>query len=298
MEEVTSVILLLKDGRQYLDSLIEAIASQTNDRRIELVVIDSGSTDGGVERLEELCRQHGLQLDLTRIEPHEFGHGSTRNLAIGRVTGDVVAVLSQDALPTSCNWLDSLVAPLEDEKVAGVFGRQVPRPGTRLCETVFYELTYPASARRMDGHSNPEFSNLNLFFSNVNGAFRTDLALAHPFRDDLVMSEDQYWADAVLNEGYSIVYEPEAEVLHSHNYTLRQLFRRYYLSGYSMRQLGLQGTITRSGLHTVLMVLGRVARTRPLSLPYALVYQGVLGCAFVCGRRDLLPGRLRDSLLG
>ena len=54
-----------------------------------------------------------------------------------------------------------------------------------------------------------------------------------PFVDDIVMSEDQAWARAVLLAGYRLVYEPRAAVRHSHHYTLRSAFRRFFDSGAS-----------------------------------------------------------------
>ena len=297
MNETTSIILLLKDGARYLDDLIRVLASQTHEKDVELIVVDSGSSDGSVERLEELCERYGIELNLVTIEPHEFGHGKTRNFALDLARGEIVAILSQDALPVSETWLDDLVRPLEDETVAGVFGRQIPRPGTGVCESHFYEVTYPLERRRIDGEDGSSFSNLQLFFSNVNGAIRKSLALAHPFRDDLVMSEDQFWGRAMLHRGYAIVYEPDAVVLHSHNYTLTQLFKRYFKSGYSMRQIEMRGNVVRGGARTTMMLLKKVLFECSWRLPEVIVYQATLGTAFLCGKHDLLPASIRESLL-
>ena len=298
INETTSIIILLKDGARYLDDLVRVLASQTHQKDVELIVVDSGSSDGSVERLEELCERYGIELNLVTIEPHEFGHGKTRNFALDLARGEIVVTLSQDALPVSETWLDDLVRPLEDETVAGVFGRQIPRPGTGFCESHFYEVTYPLESRRIDGEDGSSFSNLQLFFSNVNGAIRKSLALAHPFRSDLVMSEDQFWGRAMLHRGYAIVYEPKATVLHSHSYTLAQLFKRYFKSGYSMRQMEMRGNVVRGGARTTLMLLEQVLFKCPWRLPEVIEYQATLGTAWLCGKHDLLPRRLRDSLLG
>jgi rhamnosyltransferase len=293
--DIVSIVLLLKDGAPYLEELVRSLAGQESSSELELVVIDSGSGDGGVELLEHLCDEYGLDLRLSSIPPDEFGHGRTRNLAIETARGEVVAMLSQDALPESPQWLDNLVRPLRDTGVAGVFGRQIARPGTGISETLFYELTYPDTGRRTGGDRG--FSNLSIFFSNVNGAVRRSLALAHPFRDDLVMSEDQFWGRAVLREGYDIVYEPGAAVLHSHGYDLRALFRRYFQSGYSLRQMGLEGDVVRGGASSALRLLGRVVKESPRDLPYAVLYQFVQGFAWLSGRYDLLPSSIRERLL-
>lgn len=298
MNENISVIILMKNAAPYLEDLIPVLSRQKYVRIGELVVIDSGSTDGSVERLVSLCERHGLKLNFSSIPPHEFGHGRTRNLAVKRASSDLVAMLSQDALPTSDTWLHDLVRLLDDEKVAGACGRPVPREGTELCEAIFYRLSYTAERRHIVASQISSFSNLNGLFGNVTSVVRRLLILENPFRDDLIMGEDQYWGRAMLEQGYSLIYEPSIEVLHSHNYTLRQLFKRFLRSGYSMRQIKLEGNVLQDGTKTTFAILKEVLLTRPGYFPYALLYLGVQGAAFLCGKFNLLPGPLRDRLLG
>ncbi len=296
--EIISIIILVKNAAGYLPDMVKAISSQDSPWPVEVVVIDSGSTDGSVIIIKDLCDKLGVRLQLATIEPQEFGHGKTRNLAINMASGETLVMLSQDALPLSNDWLTSLVRHLEDEKVAGVFGRQIARPGVRLCESLFYEVTYPTEMRRTDGTQTSSFSNLSLFFSNVNGAVRKSLAINYPFRDDLVMSEDQFWGRTVLDEGYSIIYEPAAAVLHSHNYRLSQLFKRYYQSGYSLRQMRMRGSVVRGGARGNLRLLGQILARNPREVRYTVLYQAVQGIAWLSGRYDLLPPRSGNACYG
>jgi rhamnosyltransferase len=48
------------------------------------------------------------------------------------------------------------------------------------------------------------------------------------------MSEDQLWAKQVLLAGERIFYEPQATVFHSHNYRLKEVFKRNFDSGLSL----------------------------------------------------------------
>ena len=297
MSDTVSIVVLMKNAAGYLDDLVKALADQKGCGETELVVVDSGSTDGSVSRISSLCRESQLELNLSSVEPRDFGHGKTRNSAVRNARGEIVALLSQDALPASESWLANLIGPLGHDGVAGVFGRQVPRPGTGLCETLFYDMTYPAQHRRITREDASSFSNQNLFFSNVNSALRKSLALEFPFREDLVMSEDQFWGRAMLQQGYALVYEPDAMVIHSHNYSFRQLFKRYFQSGYSLRQMEMQGEIMRGGARTTLMLLKQVLFECPWRLPYAISYEAVQGGAFLCGKYDLLHAQLRESLL-
>ena len=216
------------------------------------------------------------------IKPSEFGHGKTRNFAVKQAQGNIIVFLSQDALPIGNDWLKNLIAPLED--AVGVFCKQVPYPKTSLEEKYFYSISYPSEARIMTKKDVDSFSNKNIFFSNVCGAVKKELLVKYPFRDDLIMSEDQFWGREVLKGGYKIIYEPKARVYHSHNYNLIQLFKRYYQSGLSQKQMNLKGEVIKKGMGTAFGLLGYVLKNKPLRLPYTIFYELVKGFSFLCGR--------------
>ena len=102
---------------------------------------------------------------------------------------------------------------------------------------------------------------------------------ANPFRDDVTMSEDQEWSRRMLLAGHTIVYEPEAAVRHSHTYTLRGAFRRFYDSGASAGRSYVAGEESRAALRRAFRryAVGEVRwlwRTgRKRWIPYAAVYE-------------------------
>lgn len=288
-----SLILLIKNGAQYLDRLFEALERQTVIIN-EIVMVDSGSTDKSLEILDSLKVKKFNGLKVFQIKPEEFGHGKTRNLAVRKASGEIVVFLTQDAVPTSKDWLKNLVRGFrdggevgKDRRIAGVFGRQIPYQTTNLCEKYFYQISYPENSRVMEKKDVDNFSNQNLFFSNVSGAVRRDLLLKFPFREDLIMSEDQFWGREVLRAGYKIVYEPISVVWHSHNYNLIQLFKRYVQSGYSQRQMNLKGDVFVKGAGTALGLLGYLGKNKPWLLPFGIVYETVKGTAFILGKFGL-----------
>ena len=127
-----------------------------------------------------------------------------------------------------------------------------------------------------------------MFFSNVGSAIRTEVWREIPFRDRVVMSEDQYWAYDALRAGHELVYEPRAAVLHSHNYSLRTLFARNRLSGSSLR--GLIGDSAGGIAGRGLRYLAREARFLVRSgdggwLPYMVAYEAARSLGFGLGIR-------------
>jgi glycosyltransferase involved in cell wall biosynthesis len=221
-----SIVIPVKDGGEDLRCCLEAIARQ-DGVPFELVVVDSGSTDGS----DELALAHGAHLE--RIAPDTFNHGSSRNLGARLARGDVLVFTSQDAYAVGRDWLARLIAPLAAENVAGVYGRQLAHEDAHPPERYFMDFLYGPRARVQAAFGRDELTMDTTMFSNANAAIRRSAWERFPFADDIVMSEDQEWACRALLAGYRLVYEPEAVVRHSHPYTVATAFRRFFDSGAS-----------------------------------------------------------------
>ena len=118
-----SVVIPTHNGAATLPALLDALRTQRTTGTLEIIAVDSGSTDGTIELLQPRVDS------LIRISPQEFDHGLTRNLGVARARGELVFLLVQDALPVGHLFLESLAQPLvADARVAGTFARQQPRP--------------------------------------------------------------------------------------------------------------------------------------------------------------------------
>lgn len=169
----------------------------------EIVVVDSGSIDGTVE----IARNQGAKV--VQIEPAEFDYSKALNLGIGQVDAEVVVLLSAHAIPVDSTWLATMVARFGDPQVAGVSCRQVPWSDADWHEQIRLQLAYGTTPHIYTGSA--ESPN----FSNAAACIRRRAWLAQPFL--LPAVEDIDWARRVLAAGWTIVYEPGAEVYHSHN---------------------------------------------------------------------------------
>ena len=223
-----SVVIPTRNGGAGLRDCLEAVAGQRAPDDVEVVVVDSGSTDGSAE----LARELGARVH--RIAPDEFDHGGTRNLGARLASGKTLVFLSQDAQPEGPDWLATLVAPLAaDPDVAGVYGRQLPQADANPPERFFLDFLYGPEPRMQRLSGARDVSMQTVLFSNVNAAIRRSAWEAFPFAEDLIMSEDQDWSRRVLLAGHAVAYEPRAAVRHSHPYTVRDAFRRFFDSGVS-----------------------------------------------------------------
>jgi len=271
---VISVVIPVRDGGSELDRCLAGIAAQRLDEEVEIVVVDSGSTDGS----PEIARAAGALVH--EIPAEAFGHGRTRNLGVELSRGDIVVFTSQDAVADDEHWLVTLAtAARSTPDVAGAYGRQLPHADARPPERFFLDFLYGPDRRvqRLEPGAEPTFE--TTLFSNVNAAIPRELLERFPFRDDLTMSEDQEWSRRVLRQGYELVYEPRAAVRHSHPYTIRSAFTRFFDSGVSAEHAYVEGDESRAALRRA---GGRYAREELAWLwrtgqrrwvPYTVVYE-------------------------
>jgi len=234
---VISIVIPVKDGGSDLVRCLQGIGAQVIDDEVEIVVIDSGSTDGSVAQ----ARERGAFV--REIPAHEFSHGSARNLGASLASGEWLVFISQDAHPVDELWLERLTGPLREQEslVGGVYGRQLPHPGATPPERYFLDFLYGAEARRQSAAGTHELTMETTLFSNVNAAMPRSLWERFPFVEDIIMSEDQDWSRRILLDGFTVAYEPTAAVRHSHNYTLGAAFRRFFDSGASADRAYLAG---------------------------------------------------------
>lgn len=231
---MVSVVIPLYNAIGYLAPLLEQLSVQ--NRPHELVLIDSSSTDGTPEWL----RAH--QIPFHSISQSAFNHGSTRNLGVSLATGDYVVMLTQDALPVGPDSIGRLVSVLEaDPDVALTYGRQLPyADATPL--SVFARLTnYPAGNQRKTRADKDLLGIRTCHCSNSFAAYRKSTLLAvGGFPTDVVLGEDVVVAAQFILNDLSIVYCGDAEVVHSHNYTTSEEFRRYFdIGAFHQQRFGL-----------------------------------------------------------
>jgi rhamnosyltransferase len=269
-----SVVIPVKDGGDDLERCLAGIAAQRVDEEVEVVVVDSGSSDASVD----VARAAGAVV--TEIDPAEFGHGRTRNLGVRIARGELLVFTSQDAVANDGRWLASLAAAARSRPhVAGAYGRQLPHHDARPPERFFLDFMYGPTPRvqRLDGDDEVTFE--TTLFSNVNAAIPRWALERFPFRDDLTMSEDQEWSRRALRAGFALVYEPSAAVRHSHAYTIRSAFRRFFDSGVSAEHAYVEGGASRAALRRAGARYAREELTwlwttgRRRWIPYTTVYE-------------------------
>ena len=226
-----SVILPICNAERFLAPLLNSLLSQTVSS--EIVVIDSGSTDGTLA----IAAQFADRIRLLQIPREAFDHGGTRDAALRQSSGDYVVFLTQDALPVDKYSLENLLDAFSGPQIAAVYGRQIARPDAPAYEQLIREFNYPSTGRVWCERDIPRYGIRAYFFSDTFSAYRRDAyEAAGGFDHPITSNEDMIMAAKLLHAGYSLAYTPVAAVWHSHRSTLREDYRRHVLSGHVMQE--------------------------------------------------------------
>lgn len=212
-DPLVSIILRSFNEAWALGETLAAVAAQEY-REWELIVIDSGSTDGSQEIIQRFRPRVFRQ-----IQPHEYNPSRVMNWGMEVAQSEFGIFLNADATPQGAGWLRPLVLALQDPRTAAVFGRQVPRPDCRAVYACDYERCF--GARR-------ESARWEHFFSMVSSGIRKDIWRRRGFLETLQYAEDDEYTRWAREQGYRVVYVPESIVMHSHNYTPQQAYKRSF----------------------------------------------------------------------
>ena len=248
----TTVLIRTFNEARHLPALLERLTQQVY-RDFETVVVDSGSVDG----TRDIAARFGATV--IRIDRDHFTFGYSLNVGTREAHGRLIAIVSAHTLPLDGHWLGNLLAPFSEPRVAMVYGRQIGADVSKFSEAQDLRRTFGTERQVLRP---PKF-----FANNANAAIRRDLWLQYPFDAALPGLEDIDWARRWLQNGYEVIYQPSAALLHIHEETWPQVRRRYYREAVAARRIGLKGRrqipheLGLDGLH-LLADVGLAARER------------------------------------
>lgn len=217
-----SVIIPTRNGEQSVGQLL-ATLKQQSVKLSQILIVDSFSEDDTLK----ICK--AFDVDIIQINVRGFNHGGTRNLAALKAAGDILVYMTQDAVLRDRNGIAALISPLEDPLVAAVYGRQIPREDANPVERFARFFNYPSNSMTKGLEDLPTLGIKTFFFSNVCSAVRRSaFENVGGFPDNTIMNEDMFLAARFIQSGYKIIYQADAVVYHSHNYSLFTQFNRYF----------------------------------------------------------------------
>jgi rhamnosyltransferase len=268
-----AVIMRSKDEMPYVTPALNSLREQTF-REVELWAVDSGSTDGSLEALQKEVAPERL----IQIRPDEYIPGKVLNDMIARTAAPVIVFQNADAIFQHPDALEKLLRPIFDGEADATMCAQVTRPDARFIVSYDYQRAYNPKNIKGDNAD---------FFSAVTCAFKRELWEQTKF-PEAGYAEDVAWAKACRAQGARFQLVTDSVVEHSHNYTLRGLYRKKFRHGVTFaREYGrsanllLQtGELFKEWTRDLLYAL---RKGKLQTIPYNIAYRAVIHTALYQG---------------
>ncbi|MEO3404442.1 glycosyltransferase [Mucilaginibacter sp. CAU 1740] len=255
----------LNAGSQWKDFL-EGVEKQ-NVKVTRKVILDSGSKDDTVK----LAKEYGFEV--FTIDKKDFDHGYARQLLADKLPDvDVYIYMTQDCVLAQENSISNLLNAFNDEKVGIAYGRQLPRKEAGLLESHARLFNYPAISRVKSFEDKDTMGIKTASCSNSFAAYRKEALLqAGGFPKNSIFGEDVIVGGQILINGWKIAYVADAEGYHSHDYSIKEEFKRYFDIGVFHKTnywlIDNFGQATGEGVKYIKSELQLLLKKNPLLLP-------------------------------
>lgn len=211
--KVQIIIPILNPPKEFFTSILPALQKQSLSHTLLLINSGSAIPEG--------------EYDLITIDQKEFNHANTRNLALA-YEADFYLFMTQDATPADEYLVSELIRAFDDPDVVVAYARQIPYADADPIERFARETNYPPISRVKSGEDLGELGIKTFFSSDSCAMYRGEyFRKVGGFAKDLNTSEDMEFAARAVMDGKKIAYCADAKVLHSHNFTLTQIWNRY-----------------------------------------------------------------------
>jgi glycosyltransferase involved in cell wall biosynthesis len=216
-----SIVIRSFNEEKHLGRLLEAILAQSF-KPSEIILVDSGSTDN------TLAIAAKFPVDIHHISPKDFTFGRSLNQGIAAAKGEIVVLASAHVTPMHDAWLEELITPFDDPKVALSYGKQRGDKETKYSEEQHFRTWFPDES---------DMDQQRAFANNANAAIRRSLWEKHPYDEALTGLEDVAWASWARQAGHKIAYIAEAGVIHSHDENAAQIINRHRREAIALKQI-------------------------------------------------------------
>lgn len=221
MKPVCSIIIRAYNEEKHIGRLLDGILQQTI-KNVQIILVDSGSSDNTIAIAET------YPVDIVQIKPHEFTFGRSLNIGIQQADANLLVFASAHVYPVYPDWLERLLEPFNDDRVALSYGKQRGSTTTQFSEHMIFAHWFPEISNFHQDHP---------FCNNANAAIRKKLWEIHPYNETLPGLEDLAWARWAHEQGYRIAYVAEAEIIHVHNESWKGIANRYRREGMAFKTI-------------------------------------------------------------
>lgn len=216
-----SIVIRAYNEEDHIEKLLRGIKAQRVQPQ-EIILVDSGSTDLTVA----IAERYGAKV--VTIAKEDFTFGRALNIGCEAARGDILVFVSAHVYPVFDTWLERLITPFENVRVALSYGRQRGGNTNKFSEHRLFARWFPAEGA---------FPQQGYFCNNANCAVRRSTWETLHYDETLTGLEDIDWAKRAQSKGGWLVYEPSATIVHVHEETWPQVRNRYRREAMALRRI-------------------------------------------------------------
>lgn len=277
--KILILIPVLNAEKDFFENILPRIKNQSVDSRI--VLINSG------DKIDSI-----LNFDVININKKDFNHANTRNMILN-FDADFFLFMTQDAKPFDDGMIEKLLSNFENKDVVVSYARQVPYENAHITEKFARKTNYPINSRFQSKDDIGTLGIKAFFCSDSCAMYRGSYFKEKGgFKKDLDCSEDMEFAARAILDGKRIAYCAEAKVYHSHVYSIKNIFDRYFLIGKFFKEndwieksLGSSNKTESTGRKQVLEEMKYIIKNKPIAIFKSVIYNFVKYIAYKRGKK-------------
>lgn len=261
MDKKIDIICPLYNAEAYIENLNKSFLKQKKICLNEIKYLLTESKDNTEKFLKD------NKIKYKKIKVKDFSHSYTREEAAFESNADIVVFVTQDVVIEDERWLYNLTKDIDDDIVA-CYSRQITKFNN--IEKYTRESNYPNKSSVVSKKDIEKLGLKTFFFSDAASAINRKIFVKLNGYDQkkLPISEDMYIAYKIIMNGYKIKYCSDSIIYHSHNFTLKEIYKRYKLTGQFFKEnnyLDKYGT-NSSGFKLAKYVLKRIVQEKRFKL--------------------------------
>jgi glycosyltransferase involved in cell wall biosynthesis len=220
---LVSIVIRTLNEERYLPKLLAKLKSQVlNDTLIQIIVIDSGSTDATID----IAKRYGCVL--LNIKKQEFTFGRSLNQGCESAAGNILVFISGHCVPEHNYWLSNLISPLINKSVSYAYGKQNGGKDSRFSESQIFSKYFPAVDK---------IPQEGFYCNNANAAILRDVWVKYGFDEELTGLEDMDMAKRLTEDGLLVGYVSDAPVFHYHSESWGQVRKRFERESIALQKI-------------------------------------------------------------
>jgi len=210
-----SLVVPVYNGELTIADVLRGISGLNYpEDKVEVIVVDDGSSDGTVQIVKEY--------PVALIQKEHGGYPSTMNAGARVAKGEIVVIVDAD-IYLAQDWLNTIVAEFKDSKVGIVSGYIATKPTAGFWARIVGFESEDRYDRMKSGYVD--------FITSASTAYRRDVfEQVGFFNEALRRGSDEDLAQRVLRAGWKIVLQKDAVCYHEWVPSLGKYFRNQVLN--------------------------------------------------------------------